>query len=72
VTKTDHLERVEQRQEAMIASLNRLVSGMGIQQAMLEEIMAWLKKPPSSELPDLLRQLIDAVLALQARIEARE
>lgn len=64
----ERLARMERRQEALIAGIDGLTDIMQMNIAMLTELMEWLKKPPSSELPDLLTALVATVDEMREEI----
>ena len=57
-TPEERITRWEQRQELVIASMNRMVDTMEVIRDMIGELAAWLKQPASSDLSDLLKVLI--------------
>ena len=57
-TPEERITRWEQRQELIIASMNRMVDTMEVIRDMIGELAAWLKQPASSDLSDLLKELI--------------
>jgi len=67
---TERLARMERRQEALVAGVDGLADIMQMNLAMLTELMEWLKKPPSSELPDLLSALVTTVDEMRDEIRA--
>jgi hypothetical protein len=67
---SERLARMERRQEALIAGVDGLTDVMQMNTAMLTELMEWLKKPPSSELPDLLSALVITVHEMRDEIRA--
>ena len=76
-TPEERITRWEQRQELIIASMNRMVDTMEVIRDMIGELAAWLKQPASSDLPDLLRALIvrsetlsEQVVQLGGKIDA--
>jgi hypothetical protein len=73
----ERIARWEQRQELIIASMNRLVDTMEVMRDMIGELAAWLKQPASNDLPDLLKALIvrsetvsDQVVQIGGKIDA--
>jgi ABC-type transporter Mla subunit MlaD len=75
--ETDRLSRIEQRQEALISAVAGLTEVMETTRAMVAELAAWLQRPPSNDLPDLLDALTAAVqgqgeliVALGQRVDA--
>jgi hypothetical protein len=61
----DHWER---RQEDMIAAMHGMMDGLDAMRGQLAEIVAWLRQPPSDELPDLIRAMIAAADAVQEQL----
>jgi hypothetical protein len=57
-THDERIARWEQRQEVIIASINRMVDTMEVIRDMIGELAAWLKQPASSDLSDLLKEFI--------------
>jgi len=57
----ERLTRLEKRQEALIASIGELADITIQMRSMLGELAAWLKQPPSSDLPDFLLRVAQAV-----------
>jgi hypothetical protein len=57
-TPEERIARWEQRQDAIIASMNRMVDTMEVIRDMIGELSAWLKQPASNDLPDLLKALV--------------
>ena len=57
-THDERIARWEQRQEVVIASMNRMVDTMEVIRDMIGELAAWLKQPASSDLSDLLKEFI--------------
>ncbi len=60
-TVTQKIDRLAQRQEAMISAIHGLTDVMEQTRDLLTELMAWLQEPPASDLPDLLKALTAAV-----------
>jgi ABC-type transporter Mla subunit MlaD len=60
-TVNQKIDRLVQRQEAMIGAIHGLTDVMEQTRDLVTELMAWLQEPPSSELPDLLKALTKAV-----------
>jgi hypothetical protein len=69
MTLEERLDRWEQRQEAMIATMSQMIDILLIMQRQQAELVAWLKQPPGTELSDLIRELILANNAQTAAIE---
>jgi len=57
----DRLARMEMRQEALIGPIGGLTDVIEQTRAMLAELATWLKQPPSSDLPDLIRHMTAAL-----------
>ena len=57
-TPEERITHWEQRQEVIIASMNRMVDTMEVIRDMIGELAAWLKQPASNDLPDLLKALV--------------
>ena len=57
-TPEERITRWEQRQELLIASMNRMVDTMEVIRDMIGELAAWLKQPASNDLSDLLKALV--------------
>lgn len=66
----EQLQRLEMRQEAMIAAIHGLADVIEINRDMIAELMKWLQEPPSSELPDLLQALIKRTSDMQDQVKA--
>jgi hypothetical protein len=62
------MDRWERRQEALIASISGQTDVMVTTRDMLAELMTWLQKPPSSDLPDLIRALTLALTSVQEQV----
>ena len=76
-TPDERITHWEQRQEVIIASMNRMVDTMEVIRDMIGELAAWLKQPASSDMSDLLRVLIlraetvsDEMVQLGGKIDA--
>lgn len=65
---TERLARMERRQEALVAAIGGLTDVVQTTNAMLADLMAWIKKPPSKELPDLLAALVQTVHEMRDEI----
>lgn len=61
--------KIHTRQEHLIGVVTDLTAVMEINQALLIELTEWLKEPPKSDLPELIRALVASVsdLALEVR-----
>jgi ABC-type transporter Mla subunit MlaD len=77
MSEIDRLTRIEQRQEALVGAVSGLTDVVAVTRDMLAELMTWLQKPPSTDLPDLLTALTvtlqsqgELVTALSQRIDA--
>lgn len=60
---------MERRQEVVIQAISSLGDTAKITNAMLGELMDWLKKPPSNELSDALAKLAAEVAEMSKQIE---
>ena len=76
-TPEERITHWEQRQEVIIASMNRMVDTMEVIRDMIGELAAWLKQPASNDLPDLLKALVlrsetlsDEIVQLGGKIDA--
>jgi len=58
----------ERRQEDVIATLHAILDGLDATRGQLGEIVAWLRQPPSDDLPELLRALVAANDATRAEL----
>jgi hypothetical protein len=59
---------VEEREEAIIASLHKILDVVEDIRDGQKELMDWLAKPPSSELPELLKALLASVHTISAQM----
>ena len=57
-TPEERIAHWEQRQEVIVASMNRMVDTMEVIRDMIGELAAWLKQPASNDLSDLLKALV--------------
>ena len=57
-TPDERITHWEQRQEVIIASMNRMVDTMEVIRDMIGELAAWLKQPAYNDLSDLLKALV--------------
>jgi hypothetical protein len=64
------MNRLDQRLEALIASMNSLLDIMVQNRTMTAELMAWLQQPPSNELPQFLIRMAKAVEANTGQLMA--
>jgi hypothetical protein len=65
------MDRWERRQELMISTIGDLATIMGSTHDLVVELMAWLKEPPSSDIPELISGLLDALKDFQESIDAQ-
>lgn len=70
MSDNERLARMERRQEGMIQAISTLADTVRLTNAMLAELMEWLKKPPSNELSDALAQLAAEVAEMRKEIAA--
>jgi hypothetical protein len=68
-TLDERITRWEQRQEAIIASLEGMLDTMTTIRDMIAELGAWLKEPLSSDLSDLLRVLIATNQTISSQVD---
>lgn len=68
MSDTERLARMERRQEALIGAIDGLVDVMTVNNAMLAELMAWMKEPPSTDLQDVLKAVLAAVEEMRAEL----
>ena len=54
----ERIARWEQRQEVVIASMNRMIDTLEVIRDTIAELAAWVKQPASNDLSDLLKALI--------------
>jgi hypothetical protein len=59
-TMEDRMARYERRQEEIIQAINGQTDAMETQTATIRELISWLTKPASSDLPDLIKALISS------------
>jgi hypothetical protein len=64
------LDRLEMRQEALIAAVNKLAEVVEITNDSVGELLEWAHQPVSSDLPDALAKLIACVDAMHDSIVA--
>lgn len=55
------IAKVLECQIAQTASINKLIGVVETGNLTLAELVLWMKEPPSSDLPDLIRELVKAV-----------
>lgn len=70
MTDSERLVRMERRQEAVIQGISGLAEIGQVNNAMLAELMEWLKQPPSNELSDSLAALAASVAEMRQEISA--
>lgn len=68
MTDSERLARMERRQEAVIQGISGLADIGQVNNAMLAELMEWLKQPPSNGLADTLAALAAALAEMQQQI----
>lgn len=61
ISDGDRLTRIERRQENLIVVIGRLADSMEAMNATLTELSAWLREPPSTDLPELIGTLVTTV-----------
>jgi hypothetical protein len=64
------LERLETRQEALIASGRAIADTLENINATLAELAKWIEAPPSSDLPEVLKALVASIHTLVDRMDA--
>ena len=64
------MDRWERRQELMITTIGDLATIIGNTHDLVVELMAWLKEPPSTALPELISGMLDALKDLQEHVAA--
>ena len=76
-TAEERITRWEQRQELIIASMQGMLDTLEVIRDTIAELASWLKEPPSSDLPDLLKALIlradtisDQIVQIGAKVDA--
>lgn len=67
-TDSERLARMERGQQAAIQGISGLADTVRITNAMVAEVMEWLKKPPSSDLSDTIAALSAAVAEMRQEI----
>ena len=60
-TIEERLAKLEERQEALVAAIGELGEIMIQTRSMVAELAAWLRQPPSSDLPEFLTRMAGAV-----------
>lgn len=63
MTVEDRLGRIEARQESLVSAISGLTDVMAQTRDLVTELMAWLQEPPSSDLPDTLKAMTNAIEA---------
>lgn len=71
-TLDERVDRWEQRQELMIETIRDLTDVVGIVRDVLAEMKAALERPPSNDLPDLLRTLVTALGRMDESVHRQE
>jgi hypothetical protein len=76
-TAEERFARWEQRQELIIASMQGMLDTLEVIRDTIAELASWLKEPPSSDLPDLIKALIlradtvsDQIVQIGAKVDA--
>lgn len=69
-TDSERLERIERRLEALIATDTDLALVLGMNNTLLTEIKEELAKPASTDLFDLMKNLVTVIANQGAQIEA--
>jgi hypothetical protein len=76
-TAEERITRWEQRQEVIIASMQGMLDTLEVIRDTIAELASWLKEPPSSDLPDLIKALIlradtisDQIVQIGAKVDA--
>ena len=64
------LGRIEARQEALVSAIGGLTDVMAQTRDLVTELMAWLQEPPSSDLPDTLKAIANAIEAHGQKLHA--
>jgi hypothetical protein len=62
------LLQISDRQEALIRAVDGQTDCIGILDAKLTELLEWANKPPSNSLEEALRNIADALSALDSRL----
>ena len=75
-TAEERITRWEQRQELIIASMQGMLDTLEVIRDTIAELASWLKEPPSSDLPDLIKALIlradtisDQIVQIGAKVD---
>ena len=76
-TAEERITRWEQRQELIVASMQGMLDTLEVIRDTIAELASWLKEPPSSDLPDLIKALIlradtisDQIVQIGAKVDA--
>jgi hypothetical protein len=76
-TAEERITRWEQRQELIIASMQGMLDTLEVIRDTIAELASWLKEPPSTDLPDLIKTLIlradtvsDQIVQIGAKVDA--
>ena len=70
MTVEARLARIETRQESLVSAIGGLTDVMAQTRDLVTELMAWLQEPPSSDLPDTLKAMANALEAHGQRLHA--
>jgi ABC-type transporter Mla subunit MlaD len=68
LTLEQRLERLDARQEHMISAIHNLTDVMAQTRDLVTELAAWLQEPPSSDLGDTLKAILEAVTGQSAQL----
>ena len=64
------LAQLQRRQEAIILAVNANTDSIGILAAKMEEVVAWMNEPPSSDLADTMKAVAVALRAVETALIA--
>jgi hypothetical protein len=64
------LAQLQRRQEAIILAVNANTDSIGILAAKMEEVVAWMNEPPSSDLADTMQAVAVALRAVETALIA--
>ena len=64
------LAQLQRRQEAIILAVNANTDSIGILAAKMEEVVAWMNEPPSSDLADTMKAVAVALRAVEIALIA--
>jgi hypothetical protein len=67
---SERLARMERRQEMVIEAINVQTEVIGMGNTMIAELLEAAKKPPSTELVDLIRALAAMVAEMRGEVSA--